>query len=614
MNTGAWLAIIGSAVALVALNLGGAIGRLLGGAPWLQRLLSPVYIEEFGYSGIAGFLLWPGQLAIAAALLALGCGWAALKLRSRPAAWGLVASGGIQLFLAWLTFDLAHTLVDCQGLPGAVCSDAGGLLPDTWLQLHGLVWLAGGGAVTLLGGALALVAPREYRSDQQFLQVSLLWGDQPVSQRVFYAAQPVTMGEDSRNTWQLPTGGLGQHRLFAPLATHRKLLAVAATDRYLLAVPAGVPAWLSEPSEEDPEHTRLIQGELLVQAGQSGGLSLGNGVELRFAFVQAEPGALLAGRTRHGEALAWSFAGVAMAAAVLWVVANAQPPGGFDDAAREDLAQHNRGLIEVAVQEPEPAQPPEPEGQERETTGKRAGGEEGRVGLPDADTQRTSRVPKSNAPLRADVDPSRIGLAAALGGAKAPVGALGNILAGDTGVLGDKLAVPSAGDGAELDFGHGSGAFGFRGTGSGGGDEGSGRLVGAGTIDTGDGNGRRADIGVGRKPKPRSSVGAALFREAPQLAAGCDKGDISKNVRARASSLRTCYEVQLSAHPTLSGKLTVQWTIGSDGSTSGDRVVSDTLQSPAVSDCVLRTIRRVRFQAPELGTCVVQWPFVFSPG
>lgn len=66
-------------------------------------------------------------------------------------------------------------------------------------------------------------------------------------------------------------------------------------------------------------------------------------------------------------------------------------------------------------------------------------------------------------------------------------------------------------------------------------------------------------------------------------------------------------------HP-LSGKLTVQWTIGSDGSTSGDRVVSDTLQSPAVSDCVLRAIRRVRFQAPEVGTCVVQWPFVFSPG
>ena len=612
MNTGARLAIIGSALALVALNLGGVASGLLGEFPWLQRLFSPVYVEEFGNSGIAGYLMWPGQLAIVAGLAALGSGWTVLQRRARPAAWGLLASGGVQLVLAWLIYEFAHGLVDCTRLPGAVCSEAGNLLPETWLQLHGLVWLVGGGGLTALGGALALLAPREYRGDQQFLEVALLWGDQAVSQRVFYAAQPVTIGEDPRNTWQLPTDGLGQHQLFGPLATQHRLLALPATDRYLLTVPTGVSAWLSEPTEDDPDQIRLIQGELLVQAGQSGGLTLGNGVELRFGFVKAEPGALLAGRARHGEALAWSFAAVAMAVAVLWVVANAQPPAFLDDATREDLAQRNRGLIEVSVLEPEAEPPLEPEGQEQETTGKKAGNEEGRVGLPDVDPQRTSKIPKSNAPPQANIDVTKLGMAAALGGAKAQVGALGNVLAGDTGALSSKLAVPSAGDGAELELGNGSGATGFRGTGSGGGDEGSGRLVGMGRIDTGDGNGREGNLGLKAKPKRR--VGALFLREAPQVASGCDKGDISKNVRARASSLRACYEVQLSAHPSLGGKLTVQWTIASDGSTTGDRVVSDTLQSPAVSDCVQRAIRRIRFQAPEGGTCVVQWPFVFNPG
>jgi len=43
-------------------------------------------------------------------------------------------------------------------------------------------------------------------------------------------------------------------------------------------------------------------------------------------------------------------------------------------------------------------------------------------------------------------------------------------------------------------------------------------------------------------------------------------------------------------------------------------VVSSSLGNAAVEQCVLQTIRRMKFEKPEGGVCVVQWPFVFNPG
>ena len=148
-------------------------------------------------------------------------------------------------------------------------------------------------------------------------------------------------------------------------------------------------------------------------------------------------------------------------------------------------------------------------------------------------------------------------------------------------------------------------------TGYRGGGDGTGRLHGLGSIDTGGGTGRNADLGIGRRSARKV---AKLNIAQGQSTGGCDKGDISKNVRARAASLRACYETQLMAKPDLAGKVTVQWTITGDGSVSSDKITDDTMKNGAVTDCVLRTIRRIRFMKPEAGVCVIQWPFVFNPG
>jgi hypothetical protein len=153
--------------------------------------------------------------------------------------------------------------------------------------------------------------------------------------------------------------------------------------------------------------------------------------------------------------------------------------------------------------------------------------------------------------------------------------------------------------------------MGFRGTGSGGGGDGLGRIHGLGEIDTGAGTGRGANVGIGRKTtKKVAKVNIAQGTSN----GGCDKGDIAKNVRARAASIKACYEQQLLTKPDLKGKLTVQWTITTEGAVKDPKATQDTIGTPAVSDCVIRAMSHIRFAKPEAGICVVQWPFVFEPG
>jgi TonB family protein len=64
----------------------------------------------------------------------------------------------------------------------------------------------------------------------------------------------------------------------------------------------------------------------------------------------------------------------------------------------------------------------------------------------------------------------------------------------------------------------------------------------------------------------------------------------------------------------LTGKITFRWTIDTEGRVSDASMTDSSIGNTAVEQCVLRTIRNMRFAKPEGGICVVQWPFVFNPG
>lgn len=235
---------------------------------------------------------------------------------------------------------------------------------------------------------------------------------------------------------------------------------------------------------------------------------------------------------------------------------------------------------------------------------------EGKFGDPSIRPDKQSKVPKLDAGMVAKIDVRNLGLSKVLAGPQALQGALGTIMAGDTGALDSKMAVAMSGDGGELEIGHGAGGMGFKDIGTGGGGTGlKGRLRGLGRVDTGGDVGRRGIIGSGPRRRPRR-VGDIRIGKGV-AGGGCNRGEGASSVRRRAAALRACYETHLLAQPSLQGKITARWTISTEGQVRNETVVRSTMANQQVTDCVMRAIRRIRFKKPEAGICVIQWPFVF---
>jgi TonB family protein len=247
-------------------------------------------------------------------------------------------------------------------------------------------------------------------------------------------------------------------------------------------------------------------------------------------------------------------------------------------------------------------------GEEEEEVGKKAEGEEGKFGDPDIDPSVESKVPKQDGKMVDKIDPKKVGLNDLLSSSKS--NAIASILSTDTGGFSNKIAVAMSGTGSEFVLGHGSGGLGFKGTGTGGGGTGGfGRIHGLGEIDTGGGSG--VSVGLGKKKAKK--VGKLEIGSGSSQGF-CQKNDIVTNVRRRAGAIRACYERELQVHANLQGKVTCRWTIGLNGDVTNATTVSSTLGNSAVENCLLRTVRRMRFAKPEGGVCVIQWPFVFNAG
>ena len=582
----------------------GSILAILGGllALFAPMVLPFITIDE-QEAALRSFQVATGFGSMALAALTIGLGAMVLRGRKQPLGWALAVVSLAQMALMALTYANVWNLVPCKSLGHALCDPAtGGLLDQTLVTLDwGLVAVVVAAALSLLGGLLVVASHPQFQKEQRFLRVMLVWDGHIVTEKVLFAPRPVTVGEADDNTFQVAARGMTRHTLFTPTRER---------ETYALEVPRGVSGKVTAAGE-----TRDLADidSLEVHRDDAGLLSFDNGVDIVFQFIGAESGAALAGAAGKDARLAVSFAAVAAVVLVLLTAMMANQKARHRHEAEESLEQKAKELIELTLEDPQP-KPEElqPPGEEDKTTGKKAGGEEGLFGAPEKERDKQSKVPKMQGKLTDHVDVNNIGINKALRGAQADPGALGAVLAGDTGTLDAKMvAVAAVGEGSELVIGHGSNGMGFRGTDSGGGDDGWGRIRGPGHIDTGGDTGRNANIGVGRKTTKK--VGKLAIASG-QSTGGCDKGDIAKNVRARASTLHTCYEIQLMSKPELTGKLTVRWTIEGDGSVSGQTATGDTLGNSAVSDCVLRAISHIRFAKPDAGVCVIQWPFVFSPG
>lgn len=95
--------------------------------------------------------------------------------------------------------------------------------------------------------------------------------------------------------------------------------------------------------------------------------------------------------------------------------------------------------------------------------------------------------------------------------------------------------------------------------------------------------------------------------------AGLSREVIRRRVTAQLGQLRRCYSTGLQKNPSLAGKITVKFTIGTDGiiwtSSAGDTDVADT----SMVKCVVGKVHGIRFPDPEGGAVQVTSTLQFSP-
>jgi hypothetical protein len=97
--------------------------------------------------------------------------------------------------------------------------------------------------------------------------------------------------------------------------------------------------------------------------------------------------------------------------------------------------------------------------------------------------------------------------------------------------------------------------------------------------------------------------------------ASIDKNMIRQPIRENMWATERCYQLALEHNPNLSGRITVRFEIGGDGSVGAIEVVDDTLADPCVGRCVIEVGKRL-WSWPRIrgaGTIVIHYPFLFAP-
>jgi len=121
--------------------------------------------------------------------------------------------------------------------------------------------------------------------------------------------------------------------------------------------------------------------------------------------------------------------------------------------------------------------------------------------------------------------------------------------------------------------------------------------------------GRGAGFGGRGRPVPK-------VRQRKASVEGAMDADIVRRiVRSHINEVRDCYELGLDKDATLSGEVTIDFTIDARGKVSSAEVAEDTLGDKEVGKCMGKALERWKFTRPKDGGSVkVSCPFVLAPG
>jgi hypothetical protein len=575
MKKGLLISVVGAFVALIGATV----------LPFFE--LEQLLMNVTGLEWLLGLEGPTGSIAMLIATLVLSLGVSAVifvrKMRRAYGAANIV-------FGLWTMATLGYIFLACPQI----------FQTDVIIALVGYYFVMLGSVALLVGGLATVNAETGWLPHGPFLRVAQFFHGEVVHELMFTEPQDVTAGEGIANTFTVPS---------TDLPKSFKLFTATGAGEYKIGLSTAMKGQVSiggkksEIAEFLKANTFNVSGVNYVpfNDGDWGVWNIGR-VNLFFRFVRQHRRFGSLGMVFDRDLMGVFLASVVLQFGLLafslfsWVESPAKPK--IDDP--------NKTLkVEFETFEEQKQQDL---GEEEDTTGKQAEGDEGKFGDTDVDPDLESKVPKRDGKMVKEIDPKKIGLNSMLSDNLNNNSALSNLMSNDEG-FNNKLAVAMSGTGAEFVLGHGSGGLGFRGTGKGGGGAGGyGRIQGLGKIDTGGGVGMKASLGrKGTKKVSQINFGQGSAE------GFCEKSNIRNMVMRRKNAIKACYESQLILNPDLAGKIDVRWTIDQEGKAQNATVIATTLKNGQVEDCVLRSIRRMTFQKPKGGICIVKWPFVFNP-
>jgi hypothetical protein len=89
-----------------------------------------------------------------------------------------------------------------------------------------------------------------------------------------------------------------------------------------------------------------------------------------------------------------------------------------------------------------------------------------------------------------------------------------------------------------------------------------------------------------------------------------DAGAVARSLRNNLGGLRSCYERASRMNPALEGRVTLRFTVGTNG-----RAISSTASGmDEINECLATSVRRIVFPVPACGVAEYSFPITFSHG
>ncbi|HZH15508.1 MAG TPA: adventurous gliding motility protein GltG [Archangium sp.] len=158
----------------------------------------------------------------------------------------------------------------------------------------------------------------------------------------------------------------------------------------------------------------------------------------------------------------------------------------------------------------------------------------------------------------------------------------------------------------------GLGGLGLKGGGGGGG--GGGDVIGIGAVGTKGRGGGMGGYGSGVGGLGgKQSVDVGIAAEEATVSGSLDKELIRQVIQRNKGQIRFCYESLLNRYPKLGGKVSIRFTIASEGNVITSTVAQSSAGNAELEQCVAGRVRTWAFPKPKGGgSVVVTYPFIFK--